>query len=108
MSETAIYIDGQLREYTIAEAERIGVQADAMAGRIEKATQLFEQSIAGLDVIAAQIARTMEQSRAALGEAKIHAQALRDERDTCFRIRDKLRADAAAGKPFEGVLVVQS
>lgn len=105
---TTTFVDNQLREYTIAEAERIGVQADAMAGRLDKATELFGHAVAGLAATAEQINKTLQSATAAIAEANQHAQELREERDACFRIRDRLRRDAAEGKPFEGVLLVQS
>lgn len=101
------YVDGKLREYTIAEADRMGVQAEAMAAGIESASLRCEKAIGGLAKIAEDAVKTLQETRAALDEAKAKVAEFRTDRDICWQIRDLLEKQAKDGVPFLGTLVIE-
>lgn len=104
----ATYSDGKLREYTIAEADRMGTQAEAMLASIESATQRFEKSIGTLATIAEEAVKTLQAAREALVDANSKVSDLRKERDVCFQIRDRLERQIKDGVPFlEATLVIE-
>lgn len=103
----ATYSDGKLREFTINEADRMGVQAEAMAAGIESATERFENAIGALATIAEEAMKTLQAAREALVDAKGKISDLRKERDVCFKIRDTLEQQQKDGIPFTGTLVIE-
>ena len=104
----ATYSDGKLREFTIEEADRMGVQAEAMAAGIESATERFENAIGALATIAEEAMKTLQAARDALVDAKGKISDLRKERDVCFQIRDSLERQIKDGVPFlEATLVIE-
>lgn len=103
----ATYSDGKLREYAIEEADRMGVQAEAMAAAIESATERFEKTILMLKAMVEELAKTEQAGRDATANAKEKIEQLRKERDVCFKIRDTLEQQEKAGIPFSGTLVIE-
>lgn len=103
----ATYVDGKLREYTIAEADRMGVQAEAMAAGIDSATERFESAISSLASIAEEAVKTLQAAREALENAKAKVTEFRADRDTCWKIRDTLEKQAKDGLPFTGTLLIE-
>lgn len=94
------YLGETARDFTIAEARRLQIQAVALAGDASDRSEKIGQLAARLAALQDEVKKVLEQTLDAVVAANATAVDLRAEADKLEAIKARLEQDKAAGKPF--------
>ncbi len=101
------FVGNELRTRLIEDADRTVVQADAMAQAMRNTRDRIAEATSRMAGLRDELVKVVDAATRSIESVNAGIAELDRERDFCWNLRDKLRADAKAGNDFDaGVLVV--
>jgi hypothetical protein len=105
---TEYFVGNGLRDRLIDDADRTGVQADAMALAMRNTRERIAEATSRMAGLRDELVKVVDSALKSIATVNEEIASMEKERDFCWALRDKLRADAKAGIDFgPGELVVK-